>query len=278
MTIVVTGATGSVGRHVVDQLLAANRNVRAVTRNPATAKLPAGVDVVGADLAEPASLTPVFAGADRLYLFPYPETAIEVTELAERAGVRRIVTLTSVLTDDEPEGVLYHLAVERAVESVEVEWTHIRPGMFAVNLLEWADSIRTESVVRAPYPGATQTPVHESDVAAVAVAALLEEGHAGKKYPLSGPESLTKVEQAQAIGVGLGREIRFEEITPTQWRQAMGADLPGEAIEFLLAHWAAVSADPEQVFSTVEDVTGHPARTLAQWAADHAEEFEGARR
>lgn len=279
MTIVVTGATGSVGRRVVDQLIAANQKVRAVTRNPTKAGLPTGVDVVGADLAEPASLTAAFAGADRLYLFSYPETAVEVAECAQRAGVRRIVTLSSVLAEYEPEGALYHLAVERAVESVEVEWTHVRPGMFAVNLLDWAGSIRAEGVVREPYPGAAQTPVHESDVAAVAVAALLEDGHASKKYPLSGPESLTKIEQAQAIGIGLGREVRFEEITPTQWRAAMGgAGMPEEVIGFLLDLWAAASTDPEPVLSTVEDVAGRPARTLARWAADHAEEFEGARR
>lgn len=99
MTIVVTGATGTVGRRVVDQLIAANQKVRAVTRNPTTAGLPAGVDVVGADLAESASLTAAFAGADRLYLFLYPETAVEVAECAQRAGVRRIVTLSSVLAE-----------------------------------------------------------------------------------------------------------------------------------------------------------------------------------
>lgn len=152
------------------------------------------------------------------------------------------------------------------MESVEVEWTHVRPGMFAVNLLEWAGPIRAEGVVREPYPRAAQAPVHESDVAAVAVAALLEDGHAGKKYPLSGPESLTKIEQAQAIGVGLGRKVRFEEITPAQWRAAMGgAGMPEEVIDFLLDLWVAASTDPEPVLSTVEDVTGRPARTLTRW-------------
>jgi uncharacterized protein YbjT (DUF2867 family) len=277
MTIVVTGATGLVGRRVVDQLLTAGQKVRAVTRDPATARLPGGVDVVRADLDEPGSLQPVLAGADRLYLFPRPDTARAVAELAHRAGVRRIVTLSSALAEQEPEDEMHHLAVERAVESVDVEWTHLRPGMFAANLLGWADSIRTEGVVREPVAAAAQAPVHESDIAAVAVAALLEEGHAGKRYRLSGPRTLTKREQAEAIGVGLERVIRFEEVTADRWRAAEGGRLPAEVAEFLLGVWVAAAKEPEPVLPTVREVTGRPARTLARWAADHAEEFGGAR-
>lgn len=278
MTIVVTGATGTVGRLVVQQLLDAGQKVRAVTRRPESAGLPAAVEVVGADLDRPDSLARAFAGAEGLFLFPNPSTAGEVARLAERSGIRRIVTLTSVLAEEETEDALYNLAVERAVEAVDVEWTHVRPGLFAANLLDWADAIRAEGVVREPYADAAQTPVHEVDVAAVAAIALLHGGHAGRKYPLSGPEVLTKPQQVEAIGTGIGRTLGFEEISPDDWRKERGDVVPEFVLDFLLGIWARATDSPEPILSTVEDVTGRPARTLAEWAADHAADFGGGRR
>lgn len=277
MTIVVTGATGTVGRLVVQQLLDADQRVRAVTRRPADAGLPAAVEVFGADLDQPNSLARAFSGAEGLFLFPNPSTAVEVARLAERSGVRRIVTLTSVLAEEEPEDALYNLAVERAVEAVGVEWTHVRPGLFAANLLDWADAIRTTGVVREPYAGAAQTPVHELDVAAVAATALLRDGHSGKKYPLSGPEVLTKPQQVEAIGTAIGRELGFEEVSPDDWRKEVGDSMPEFVADFMLGIWSRATESPDPILSTVEDVVGRPARTLIEWAADHAADFGGER-
>ncbi|MDQ4011291.1 MAG: hypothetical protein M3228_11510 [Actinomycetota bacterium] len=143
--------------------------------------------------------------------------------------------------------------------------------MFAANLLDWAEQIRTEGVVREPYAEARQAPVHEVDIAAVAAAALLSDEHVAAIYTLTGPESLTKPEQAAAIGAGLGKDVRFEESTPDQWR--VSAYMPEHAIEWLLSYWWAVAQAPENVLPTVEIVTGRPAHSLTQWARDHAEAF-----
>ncbi|MEV3993901.1 NAD(P)H-binding protein [Streptomyces sp. NPDC049837] len=277
MTVLVTGATGSVGRHVVERLVAAGATVRALTRNPATAGLPEGVDVHEGDLTRPDTLRAALRGVERLYLFPVPETAREVVAAAKEAGVSRIVVLSSSSVLDESgdnHSGEYHRAVERAVEESGIDWTFVRPDEFATNVLwKWGHSIRAEGVVRAPYGNAPRVLIHEADVAAVAVTALLEDGHAGKAYVLTGPEAITQADQVRAISGALGREIRFEEITPDEARELMGHAMPAPVVEMVLGYLADAVVNPPSVADTVERVTGVPARTFAQWAADHAADF-----
>jgi uncharacterized protein YbjT (DUF2867 family) len=279
LPILVTGATGNVGRNVVDQLVAAGEEVRAVTRNPAAATFPDGVEVVEADLARPETLLPALEGVERMYLFPLayltpviqsfsdvvPTT--EVVELAKKVGVRRLVMLGS--SDPDFEGL------ERAVEQSVPEWTILRPGEFAVNKLDyWAPSIRAEGVVRSAYPDARGTPIHEADIADVAIAALLEDGHAGARYELTGPQALTLREQVEAIAAGAGREIRFEELTHEQARAELIAQgmLPEVVDELILWYPEGYESFMPPVHPA-DRITGRPARTLTQWAADHAASF-----
>ncbi|MET9374325.1 NAD(P)H-binding protein [Streptomyces sp. NPDC002992] len=272
MTVLVTGATGNVGRHVVTGLLAAGVRVRAMTRAPEKAALPAGVEVVRGDLADPASLDAALAGVDRVYLFPVPGTAEEFTARAAKAGVRRIVVLSSVSAEyaDGDYSGDHHTGVERAVEASGLEWTHVRPGEFMANVLSWwAPSIRAENVVRAPFGGTRSAPVHEADIADVALAALLEDGHVGKAYSFAGPQSLTKYEQVRDLGEVLGRAIRFDELTVDGARALwLGQGMPAEAVDWLLQDPVDVPVGP-----TAEQVTGRPARTFAQWVADHRADF-----
>ena len=216
MRILVTGATGTVGRHVVDQLAGTGVDVRALTRRPETAGLPAGVQVVGGDLERVDDLGPVFDDVDRLYLLAAGGSPEQVVDLAKRAGVRRVVVLSSATAGIEGDpGGATHRQMELAVEASGLDWTHVRPGMFAANLLDWAEPIRAEGVVRQPYAGARQAPVHEADIAAVAAAALLSDEHVGAIYPLTGPESLTKPEQAAAIGAALAGTCDSKRPPPT---------------------------------------------------------------
>jgi uncharacterized protein YbjT (DUF2867 family) len=277
MTIMVTGATGGVGRHVVAELLAAGEPVAAMTRTPERAGLPDGVPVFAGDLARPESLRAVFDGVTRLYLFPVPETAPEVLEAAVRAGVERVVVLSSssVLDDstDNHSGQ-YHRAVEKAVEATDLEWTFVRSGEFASNvLLRWGQSIRTESTVRTPFASASRALLHEADVAAVATTALRFGGHHGKCYELTGPESLTQVQQLNVINEVTGLAIQFEEISPDMGRVELGRLMPPPVVDMVLKYLAAAVGTPATVLPTVENVTGRPARTFATWVADHAAEF-----
>ncbi|WP_030181387.1 NAD(P)H-binding protein [Streptomyces violaceorubidus] len=273
MNILLTGATGKVGRHVTQGLVASGHQVRALTRSPRDAALPAGVEVVRGDLEDPGTVQAALEGIDRMYLFPVPETAQEVAALARKAGVGRIVVLSSssVLEDEGNPSHRHHRAVERAVEDSGAEWTFVRPDEFAGNAVwKWGDSIRTQGVVRAPYGQAARAVVHEADIAAVVVAALLEDAHAGESYLVTGPQALTQVEQVRAVSRAIGREIRFEELDREAGRAAMSAAMPPEVVEMLLDYLAESAVTPGPVSDAVRRVTGREARTFASWAAEHA--------
>lgn len=273
--ILVTGATGTVGRCVVEQLVALGEPVRALTRTPSRAALPAGVEVVGGDLTRPAELPlhdvmAVFL----LAALESDDAAAHAAALAER--VPRVVFLSSSAVDAQrPGSYETHEAVEKAVEASGAEWTHLRSGEFMSNKLVWASSIRSANVVRAAYPDALGVPIHEADIAEVAVLALRSPDHAGRAYSLTGPEALTHREQAAAIGRGLGREIGFEPLTYGQARAALirDAGLPWDIAEYLMGYQSEYAQEPPSVSPVFEQVTGHRGRTLAQWAADHAAEL-----
>jgi uncharacterized protein YbjT (DUF2867 family) len=275
MKILITGATGNVGRYLVEQLLAQRVNVRALTRRrPADAGLPAGVEIVRGDLEAPDTLGTAFEGVDRMFLFPVAETAEAVVERARAAGVARAVVLSSDAVTDGTD-TLYHLPVEQAVEKSGLEWTHVRPGEFALNkLTTWGRSIREEGVARSAYPTALGVPVHEADIAAVAAAALTSDDHVGARYSVTGPQQLTPEEQVAVIATGIGRSLRFVEVAPAEARaDLVSLDLPEHIADYLLAFQARWAEQPAQVSPDVERVLGRPARTLTEWAADNAASF-----
>ncbi|WP_309115851.1 NAD(P)H-binding protein [Saccharothrix sp.] len=284
MRILVTGATGFVGRDVVAQLARAGVRVRALTRDPGRARFPAGVEVVRGDLLSPASLAAALEGVERMYLFPVDETATEVVARARAAGVRRIVDLSAASVTVG----LHDNPVERAVEASGLAWTHVRPGGFMANMLQiWAPSVRAERVVRYPFGDRPDYSIHEADIAAVAVAALLEDGHHGQAYTLTGPGPITVREQVAAIGAALGEPVRYEEVTRERARELMLAQggFAAEAADLMLGFVdyggeAAAGGQSDQDWSAlmktwpdVERVTGRPPRTFAEWARDHVADF-----
>ncbi|MGI5149097.1 SDR family oxidoreductase [Plantactinospora sp. CA-294935] len=287
MTILVTGATGSVGRLVVAQLVETGVRVRALTRDPGSASFPDGVEVVRGDLADPTTLRSTFDDVERMYLFPVARTAREVVAQAKLAGVRRIVVLSSGAVTGGFD-TDFHLPVERAVEESGLEWTHVRPGEFMLNKVWlWGPSIRAESVVREPFPDVAWCPVHERDIAEVAVTALLADGHRGRAYDLNGPELITRREQVRAIATAIGRDVRLAVVTPERAREIYRAQggFAADNADFLLGFedYSGNDSDPASMaeldlgaygpLPTAEAVTGRPARTFAQWAHDHAADF-----
>ncbi len=276
--IVVTGPTGKVGRQVVAQLRDRGALVRAVAREPGAADLPAGVEVVAGNLADPRSLEPHLNGAESVFLlWPFTSSAAVadqargVVELLARR-VRRIVYLSAQAGAGQPDSSW--ATVERLIEDSGAEWTFLRPTGFAANTLMWADQIRAGNIVRWPYGAAARSLIHERDVAAVAVRALTEDRHTGMKYVLTGPEAITQAGQVRTIGEVTGRAVRWEELAPEVARQQLLTAWgdPG-FVDSALATWASLVSQPEPVTRTVEEVTGTPARTFRQWAHDHAADF-----
>jgi uncharacterized protein YbjT (DUF2867 family) len=163
--------------------------------------------------------------------------------------------------------------VEKAVTSRTDRWTMLRPGTFANNLLSWAYPIKAAGRVTAPYIRSAQTPIHEADVAGVAAIALTQPGHEGKIYELTGPQSLTRIEQVAAISAAIGREIAIDEISPEEFRDQVSKFIPEPVIAMLLDYWRDTVTVPDVPTTTVADLTGRASRTLAEWAVDHRAEF-----
>ena len=153
------------------------------------------------------------------------------------------------------------------------EWTIVRPGMFAANaILWWGSQIQLGDEVRWPYGAVETAPIDERDIAAVAARALIDGAHVGRDYVVTGPTPLTQAEQVQAIGDVLGRRLVFHELTPDEFRAENPAY--GPAANMLLAAWAAAVGVPAYVTSTVEKITGTPARSFAEWSRNNAEAFD----
>lgn len=268
--ILVTGATGHSGRHVVAGLLAEGASVRALVRDPAKANLPDGVEVVAGDLTDPESVAVAAKGVSAVYLVWPFFSGDGVEEIVRKLDGRRVVYLSAVSASDENS---VWGKVEAAVREASAEWTFVRVSGLAVNALAWAAQVPS-GVVRAPYGGAARSLVHERDVAAVAVRALLDDGHAGKSYATTGPESITQAEQVRLIGEALGRPVRWEEQpleeARTQLREALGN---AEFADNALGYWASLVDAPEPASSDVAAILGRPALSFAEWARDHVADF-----
>jgi uncharacterized protein YbjT (DUF2867 family) len=279
--IMVIGATGRIGRAVIDHLLRAGVSVRAMTRRPAAANLPAAVEVVPGDLTEPASLADCLHGVDVVFLlWTAPEATLPVVISHMASHVTRIVALTSPHQVahpffEQPNAMAaLHAHLERLIAASGVEFTILRPGVFASNSLAWwAPTIRDGDVVRWPYGAAETAPIDERDIAAVAARALCEDGHNGAEYVLTGPHSLSQVEQVRIIGQAIGRRLRFEEMPVEDFRREMTRRAPGPWVDMLLGAWRATLGHRALVTSTVAAVTGSPARTFRHWAGDHVNAF-----
>ncbi|MDX6313285.1 MAG: hypothetical protein QOF44_2749 [Streptomyces sp.] len=278
--ILVTAATAPVGRSIVEQLVAAGRPVRALTRDAEGAGLPEAAQIAIGDLSDPDSLRAALEGVMSVFLLAVvPGFAPAFLAAAKEAGVRRIVFQSSGAVDDaaaeQPNAIAaFHAELEQEIKASGIAWTFLRLELASANAIQWAldvpGQLKAGDTVRAPYAKAAGSPIHPADFAAVAAAALTSSEHEGAVYRMTGSQSLTHAEQIAAIGTAVGRELRFEEITPAQAAEAMGPYAPAEV---LLADWAEHLHRPAPSSGVVEAVTGRPARTFAQWAADHATDF-----
>ena len=278
--VLVTGASGRVGGAVVAELLRAGVRVRALTRRPGAARLPPSVDVVAGDLTAPESLDAAVGGTRAVFLVwtAPPATAPAVVErLASHE--RRVVFLSAphqtphpFFQQPNPMAAL-HAEIERLMTNAGLAATIIRPAMFASNTRFWWASQIHDGIVRWPYGAAETAPIDDRDIAAVAARALCEDGHTGRDYVLTGPESLSHVQQVNIIGDVIGRRLRFEELSPDEFRRQAADSWAPAAVDMLLAAWRATMGYRALITSTVADVTGSPPRTFRQWASDHAAAF-----
>jgi uncharacterized protein YbjT (DUF2867 family)/predicted MFS family arabinose efflux permease len=283
MKILVTGATGNVGPHAIAELIEQGAEVRALVLpdDPGAAELPACVDVHRGDLGDPDSLDRCLDGVDGvLLMWPFFTLNVDtapkiVRKIADSA--RRVVFISSIgvhIGREWPDDNC-HAFVETLIEPTDLEWTFLRVTGFDCNARSsWESQIRAGDVVRFPHGAAARSSVHEADVAAVAVRALLSGEHAGKKYAVTGPEALTLAEHVHTIGDAIGRPLHWQDVPHDAALERLHeANWPPGYAEGALDYFASLEREPELVSTAVRDVTGKQARTFQDWAAEHTDDF-----
>lgn len=276
MTIVVTGATGNVGRPLVAELVAAGAHVRAVSRQTEAAGFPTGVEVVG-------SATEAVPGASAVFLNSRALAGQldEVVAHCAGAGVAKLVALSAINADDDFSRQPSRCRGDRnkEVEQLAVDsglaWVSLRPSVFATNFVGmWSAQIRACDVVSGPYAEASTAPVVETDIAGVAARALLTDELIGRRIPLTGPQSFTNTELAWVIGTVLGRPLRYREISNDSVRQRfLGLGFTADFADAYMAMLAETLNNPAPVTRDVETILGRPATSFAQWVSQHRNMF-----
>ena len=280
--ILVTGATGTVGRALVDQLHAIGAPLRAGTRRPADATFPEGVEVALVDFDKPDTLPAALEGVDRVFLLSGgpdgPTHDARVAAAAAEAGVAHIVKLSALSSGDDTatdpiSG--WHRAGEKAVRDSGVPWTFLRPTGFMANAAMWADTIRSHDTVYAPFGAGRTAVIDPRDIAAVATVVLTTPGHEGQAYPLTGPSPLSPGEEVEILGSVLGRSLSYVDVPPEVARKAMiDGYMPAEVADAVIALLATgLDASSAAVHPYVEKLTGNAPRTFAQWVEEHRAAF-----
>ncbi|MEE6281706.1 SDR family oxidoreductase [Georgenia sp. MJ170] len=285
--MVVTGATGAIGRRVIVSLLEAGYSVRGTSRSPEPASLPSGAEAAHGDLEAPSTLRSAFRSAAQLVLIAVPETVQEVLARAKQQGIEHVVVISSAAVTAGYD-TTYNAVVEDAVMRSDLEWSIVRPGEFATNsLLIWGPTIRTSRRVVEPFPDQVGHPIHEGDVADVVVADLLDPQRRGRIDTIIGPDSLTKREQVAAIAEAVGEEIALDVVTADEarafYRDQGGFAAANAELLFGFENYNGVegaadephdtSAPDDGAYLTLEQITGATARTYRRWADDHAPDF-----
>ncbi|MFD7313768.1 SDR family oxidoreductase [Streptomyces sp. NPDC059883] len=277
--IVLTGATGNIGRPLTQALAEAGQEVTAVSRHASA--VPDGVRHVVADLAEPDSLKSALAGAKALFLLLSGDlhatgaNPADIIGEAAAGGVRRVVLLSTLGVVTRPSGTtrIAMRALEDTLRESGLEWVILRPGGFASNALWWAESVRVQQVVAAPFGDVGVPIIDPADIAAVAAACLLDDRHTGGAYELTGPEVITPRQQTEAIAAALGSPVRFHELTRDEAKAAMTQSMPAELADDTLDILGSPSPAELRVSPDVQRVLGRAPRPFADWAARNAAAF-----
>jgi uncharacterized protein YbjT (DUF2867 family) len=281
--ILVTGATGKVGREVVRQLAAAGVPARALVRDPAHAshiRIP-GIDIVVGDLGKPETLAAGFAGVERVFLLtPAAPDQVELQSNALaaslRAGVRHIVKVSVAGGPDAGTQIgRWHWTIEKQIEASGIDFTFLRPTLYMQQMFSYAPSIAATSSFSAPMGAGEIALVDAEDVAATAVCALTEDGHGDRIYDLTGPEALSYDAVADAISQAIGKKVSYVHVPPEYAKKQMLADgVPRWLAEDMIILFASFREGyGAGVTNTVAEVTKKRPRTFRQFAHDHARVF-----
>jgi uncharacterized protein YbjT (DUF2867 family) len=242
-TVLVTGATGNVGTHLVPELRRRGAEVRAFVRDEDRARAVLGpdVDLATGEYDDPDSIAAAMRGVDRVFLLApsHPDMVTwegRVLDAAEAAGVDRVVKMSTVGADPESPGrfTAWQGRCEERLRASGLPAVVLRSSFHMTNVLMAADTVRTAGRIFAPLADAKIAMVDRRDLAAVAAIALTEDGHDGRTYHVTGPEAITYHDVAAALTQELGRPVEFVDVPEDA---AVAAMLAGGAPDWL-AHGA----------------------------------------
>lgn len=283
-TLFITGATGTIGKAVVEELATGSADYRLCSRDPEKVEAlgEKGHPGAVADFADPASLAAAIDGASVVFLLSsqHPDQAKlqgNVVTAAKDAAVRHIVKVSGGSAVTGPStgsfvGAL-HAQTEQDIIDSGIAWTFLRPNYFMQNLLNLADPIRNGKLP-VPLPDQRMAIVDARDVGTVAAAILRDpDPHAGKAYDVTGAEALSFAEIANRLGTALGHDV--VHVAPPVEGAVEALKAKG-APEWLQRHFAEIMTifgsddSVAQPTSVVQDLTGRTPRTIEDFAADHA--------
>lgn len=274
--ILVTGATGNIGGELVTALSESGTQVRALVRDPATATLPAGVTAVTGDLNRPETMADALDGASALFLLPGYDNQADLLDRAKKAGVQRIVLLSSAaaaLQDLNNAVSRYMTLSEQTVRESELAWTFLRPRSFMSNALRWLPQLAVGDVVRVPFPDVRVGAIDPADIAAVAALALTGDDLDGQVLELTGPQALLPADQIAMLAAVLDRQLVAQGLTTEETKSELAATMPQHYVDAFVSFFADGTLDEETLYPTVRDVTGRAPHTFEQWARTHAIDF-----
>jgi uncharacterized protein YbjT (DUF2867 family) len=272
MTVLVTGATGNAGGAVVQSLAAEGLAGRALVR--AETRLPDGIEPVYGDLNRPETFAGALDGVTGIFLLSGYDGLGELLGNAVRAGVGKVVVLSSSSLDGEVSNAVaaYHHATEEAVKASGLAWTFLRPNSFMSNTLRWRDQLAAGDVVRLQFPDVPVSTIHPRDIADVAVRAFTGE-HGGRVYRLTGPVALTPVDQLAIVSEGLGRAVTPYSMSRAETHDDLYASMPPQYASAIESFFGDGTIDETSVNDTVATVTGHAPRTLEEWVRENVAAF-----
>jgi uncharacterized protein YbjT (DUF2867 family) len=279
--ILVTGAGGTVGSEVVNQLQANGAAFRAAyhSQSKADAARAKGIDAVLIDYNQPQTLEAAFQGIEKLFLLSSSnaQQEIQAVDAAKRAGVKHIVKLSVIGAQEEAFSFAqWHRSAEKAIEASGLAWTFLRPNGFMDNTHNYmGSSIKEQNAFYGSTGDAKIAHIDVRDIAAVAVKALTEAGHEGQSYTLTGPEALTYGDIAAKLSTATGRTINYVNLGDDDIKQGM---LATGAPEFYadayvdLLRWYR-TGDGGRVSGEVKRITGREPIAFDQYAKEHISAF-----
>jgi uncharacterized protein YbjT (DUF2867 family) len=283
MVYLITGATGNVGSLVVERLIARGDRPRIFVRDADNARARFGdrVDIFAGDLAVAKTLTPALAGTDAVLLVNSGPELAALDDLAAKtakaAGTKRLVKLSSYDTRENVGTGVWHAAGEAAIRATGIPFVFVQPSGFMVNALWWADSIKSEGIVRSATGDGKIPFIHSDDMADVVVQALTAPQHLGQSLAITGPEPLSYASMTAKIGIAIGRTLRFEPVSEDEERRKMVSH--GDSAEIVAAHLSIYRAIREgrlaAATDSVERVLGRKPITFDQWVQQNVPRSSG---